>query len=86
MGTQVPGKQLATLRFEVFTCGPILGRSGHYLVLHMSKNWGGYHLAKNHASPPDGVSLTLTLDLQLYYCRPSKKPDSLSILRNFFPK
>jgi hypothetical protein len=33
-------KQLATLRFEVFTCGAILGRSGHHLVLHMSKNWG----------------------------------------------
>jgi len=38
MDTQVPGKQPAMLRFEVFTCGPILGRSGHYLVLHMSKN------------------------------------------------
>ena len=35
-------KQPATLRFEVFTCGAILGRSGHHLVLHMSKNWGGY--------------------------------------------
>jgi hypothetical protein len=35
-------RQPATLRFEVFTCGAILGRSGHYLVLHMSKNWGGY--------------------------------------------
>lgn len=35
-------KQPATLRFEVFTCGAILGRSGHDLVLHMSKNWGGY--------------------------------------------
>ena len=32
-------KQPATLRFEVFTCGAILGRSGHHLVLHMSKNW-----------------------------------------------
>jgi hypothetical protein len=31
-------KQPATLRFEVFTCGAILGRSGHHLVLHMSKN------------------------------------------------
>ena len=27
-------KQPATLRFEVFTCGAILGRSGHHLVLH----------------------------------------------------
>ena len=35
-------KQPATLRFEVFTCGAILARSGHHLVLHMSKNWGGY--------------------------------------------
>jgi len=35
-------KQPATLRFELFTCGAILGRSGHHLVLHMSKNWGGY--------------------------------------------
>ncbi len=32
-------EQPATLRFEVFTCGAILGRSGHHLVLHMSKNW-----------------------------------------------
>jgi hypothetical protein len=34
-------KQPATLRFEVFTCGAILGRSGHQLVLYMPKNWGG---------------------------------------------
>jgi hypothetical protein len=39
-------KQPATLRFEVFTCGAILGRSGHHLVLHMSKNWGGYSQRK----------------------------------------
>jgi Transposase DDE domain group 1 len=39
-------KQPATLRFEVFTCGAILGRSGHHLVLHMSKNWGGYSTRK----------------------------------------
>jgi hypothetical protein len=39
-------KQPATLRFEVFTCGAILGRSGHHLVLHMSKNWGGYSARK----------------------------------------
>src|SRR5215469_18119071 len=39
-------KQPATLRFEVFTCGAILGRSGHHLVLHMSKNWGGYSRRK----------------------------------------
>jgi hypothetical protein len=39
-------RQPATLRFEVFTCGAILGRSGHYLVLHMSKNWGGYSQRK----------------------------------------
>ena len=39
-------KQPATLRFEVFTCGAILGRSGHDLVLHMSKNWGGYSSRK----------------------------------------
>jgi hypothetical protein len=31
-------KQPATLRFEVFTCGAILARNGHHLVLHMSKN------------------------------------------------
>src|SRR5271166_5598954 len=31
---------------EVFTCGAILGRSGHHLVLHMSKNWGGYSSRK----------------------------------------
>ena len=34
-------KQPATLRFTVFTCGAVLGRSGHYLVFHMSKKWGG---------------------------------------------
>lgn len=28
--------------FRVFTCGAILGRSGHHLVLHMSTSWGGY--------------------------------------------
>jgi len=39
-------KQPATLRFEVFTCGAILGQSGHHLVLHMSKNWGGYSQRK----------------------------------------
>ena len=39
-------KQPATLRFEVFTCGAILGRSAHHLVLHMSKNWGGYSQRK----------------------------------------
>ena len=39
-------KQPATLRFEVFTCGAILGRSGHHLVLHMSKTWGGYSQRK----------------------------------------
>jgi DDE family transposase len=39
-------KQPATLRFTLFTCGAILGRSGHYLVLHMSKNWGGYSQRK----------------------------------------
>ena len=39
-------RQPATLRFEVFTCGAILGRSGHHLVLHMSKNWGGYSQRK----------------------------------------
>jgi hypothetical protein len=30
------------LRFEEFTRGAILGRSGHHLVLHNTKNWGGY--------------------------------------------
>ena len=39
-------KQPATLRFGVFTCGAILGRSGHHLVLHKSKNWGGYSKRK----------------------------------------
>jgi hypothetical protein len=39
-------KQPATQRFEVFTCGAILGRSGHHLILHMSKNWGGYSQRK----------------------------------------
>jgi hypothetical protein len=39
-------KQPATLRYELFTCGAILGRSGHHLVLHMSKNWGGYSQRK----------------------------------------
>jgi hypothetical protein len=39
-------KQPATLRFEVFTCGAILGRSGHHLILHMSNNWGGYSSRK----------------------------------------
>jgi Transposase DDE domain group 1 len=39
-------KQPATLRFELFTCGAILGHSGHHLVLHMSKNWGGYSQRK----------------------------------------
>jgi hypothetical protein len=44
-------KQPATLRFEIFTCGAILGRSGHHLVLHMSKNWGSYRLR-----PPETVA------------------------------
>jgi hypothetical protein len=39
-------KQPATLRLEVFTCGAILGRSGHHLILHMSNNWGGYSSRK----------------------------------------
>jgi hypothetical protein len=39
-------KQPATLRFEVFICGAILGRNGHHLVLHMSKTWGGYSQRK----------------------------------------
>ena len=42
-------KQPATLRFEVFTCGAILGRSGHHLILHMSNNWGGYS-SRNRSS------------------------------------
>src|SRR5215469_1507131 len=33
-------KQPATLRFEVFTCGAILGRSGHHLVLSSSSRSG----------------------------------------------
>jgi Transposase DDE domain group 1 len=51
-------KQPATLRFEVFTCGAILGRNGHHLVLHMSKTWGGYSQRKSlfdsllHWPPP----------------------------------
>jgi hypothetical protein len=28
------------------TCGAILGRSGHHLILHMSTNWGGYSSRK----------------------------------------
>ena len=40
-------KQPATLRFEDFARGAILGRSGHHLVLHMSKNWGGYSQRKS---------------------------------------
>src|SRR5260370_19556507 len=39
-------KQPATLRFEAFTCAASLGRTGHHLVLHMSKNWGGYSSPK----------------------------------------
>jgi hypothetical protein len=39
-------KQPATLRFELFTCGAILGRNGHHLVLHMSETWGGYSQRK----------------------------------------
>ena len=39
-------EQPATLRFEVFTCGAILGRSGHHLILHMSNNWGSYSSRK----------------------------------------
>jgi hypothetical protein len=34
-------KQPATLRLEMFTCGAILGRSGHQVILHMSLSWGG---------------------------------------------
>jgi len=48
-------KQPATLRFEVFTCGAILGRSGHHLVLHI---WcstcpkpGAVTPNENHCSP-----------------------------------
>ena len=32
----------ATLRFEIFTCGAILGRGGHHLVLLCPKTRGGY--------------------------------------------
>ena len=39
-------KQPATLRLEVFTAAAISGRSGHHLILHMSKNWGGYSKRK----------------------------------------
>jgi DDE family transposase len=57
-------KQAATLRFEVFTCGAILGRSGHYLILHVSKNWGGYSKRKPlfsnllHWPPPTSPKFT----------------------------
>ena len=34
-------QQPATLRFSFLTCGAILGRSGHRLVLHISLAWGG---------------------------------------------
>jgi hypothetical protein len=37
----------AALRFEGFTCGAILGRSGHHPVQHTSKNWGGYSQPKS---------------------------------------
>jgi hypothetical protein len=33
-------KQPATLRFDLFTCGAILGRSGHHLVLHNVQKLG----------------------------------------------
>jgi hypothetical protein len=49
--------------FEVFACGAILGRSGHHLVVHMSKNWGGYSQRKPlfnnllHWPPPTSPNL-----------------------------
>jgi hypothetical protein len=61
-------KQPATLRFEVFTCGAILGRSGHHLVLHMSKNWGGYSARKPlfnnllHWPPPTSPKFTSPIE------------------------
>ena len=56
-------KQPATLRFDVFTCGAILGQSGHHLVLHISKNWGVYSSRKPffnillHWPPPTSPKL-----------------------------
>src|SRR5258708_27265546 len=35
-------KQPATLRFEGFTCGAILGPSGPHLGLHSSQTWGAH--------------------------------------------
>jgi hypothetical protein len=55
-------KQPATLRFEVFTCGAILGRSGYYLVLHISKelhiskDWDGYS-QRNRSSTTSYIDL-----------------------------
>lgn len=39
-------KRPATLRQSLFTCGAILGRSGHRLVLFLSSAWGGLQARK----------------------------------------
>jgi len=33
--------QPATLRAQVFLCGPLLGRAGRRLILHLFTSWGG---------------------------------------------
>ena len=40
MLTGIKQGKCVALRFEVFTRGPILGRSGYYLILHASKKLG----------------------------------------------
>ena len=52
-------KQPAALRFEVFTCGAILGRSGHRLVLHMIG-------AVTHNRKPLFVNLLATTRFELF--------------------
>jgi hypothetical protein len=39
--TDAFGREPATLRTQVLTCGAILGRTGRRLVLHLSETWGG---------------------------------------------
>jgi hypothetical protein len=53
-------KQPAALRFEVFTCGAILGRSGHRLVLHMIG-------AVTHNRKPLFVNLLATTRFELFF-------------------
>jgi hypothetical protein len=50
-------KQPATLRFELFTCGAILARSGHHLVLHICPKTGAVIPNENRYSTTSYIGL-----------------------------